>query len=110
MIAYLFPGILERYTVDRKFYISQSPSARFSTAVFHQVEITMTSETSQAPQEENFFKQAWASFTSILPFSSDNEVPDEVTGLTKDQKDHIRKAWGIVCTMKTKFGVTLFVK
>ncbi|XP_033630010.1 cytoglobin-2-like isoform X1 [Asterias rubens] len=38
----------------------------------------------------------------------DNEVPDEVTGLTKDQKDHIRKSWAIVCTMKTKFGVTLF--
>ncbi|XP_022092380.1 cytoglobin-1-like isoform X2 [Acanthaster planci] len=70
----------------------------------------MTAQTSQKQPEESFFKQLWASFTSILPFTSDNDVPDETTGLTKEQKEHIRKSWAVVCTMKTKFGVELFAK
>ncbi|XP_038048304.1 cytoglobin-1-like isoform X2 [Patiria miniata] len=67
--------------------------------------------TNQAGQkDESFFKQLWANFTNILPFSSDNDVPDEATGLTKEQKDQIKKSWDVVCTIKTKFGVELFAK
>ena len=45
-----------------------------------------------------------------LLVTDENDVADETTGLTREHKEHIRKSWEVVCTMKTKFGVELFAR
>lgn len=60
----------------------------------------------------NIFKQAWVTITSFFGsfLSSDDDVIDETTGLTKQQKALIKKSWTYVLEDKLRIGVIIFIK